>query len=175
MTADKVFSSNIFMLGPLKSIRPMRKTSKMLAFAGIIALISYGCTHQGTVNLNGNEQTRKSSETAASSVKDKTALEQMEIAFEAGYKKEEINARLDKALELYRLMLTEENYSRAGSTLVALRQKNRTREMDILSYMIKSHVPSVRIHFAEAAGMASAMLVAGNTRRRAERRADSHR
>ena len=86
----------------------------------------------------------------------------MEIAFEGGHKKEEIKARLDKAMKLYGLTLTEENYSRAGSTLVALRQKNRTKEMDILSYMIRSHVPGVKMHFAEAAGIASAMLVSGD-------------
>ena len=109
----------------------MRK-SKRIALAGLIALISCGCNHQDAANH---------SSTTASSIKDKTALEQMEIAFEGGYKKEEIKARLDKAMELYGLTLTEENYSRAGSTLVGLRQKNRTMEMGILSYMIRSHVP----------------------------------
>jgi hypothetical protein len=134
----------------------MKKIGKSgpLALVVIVALIGWGCSHQGAAN--------KSSETATSSIKDKTALEQMEIAFEGGYKKEEIKVQLDKAMELYGLTLTEENYSRAGSTLVALRQKNRTKEMDILAYMIRSHVPGVKMHFAEAAGIASAMLVGGD-------------
>lgn len=100
-------------------------------------------------------------ETATSSINDRTAIGQMEIAFEGGYRKEEIKARLDQAMELYGLAMTEDNYSRAGSTLVALRQKYKAREMDILSHMISSHVPGVDMHFADAASISCARLVTG--------------
>jgi hypothetical protein len=65
-------------------------------------------------------------------------------------------------LELYGLLITEENYSRAASTLIVLRKQNGTKEMNVLDYMIRSHVEVVNLHFAEAAGLASAFLSAGD-------------
>jgi hypothetical protein len=56
----------------------------------------------------------------------------------------------------------EENYSRAGSVLVALRKENGTPEIAILDYMIRSHVPGVNVTFPEAAALSSAFLKAGD-------------
>ena len=73
-----------------------------------------------------------------------SALEQMEVAFIGNPRQAEIRAILDRALALYNTPISEENYSRAGSALVALRQKLGPSEMDILDYMIRSHVPGAK-------------------------------
>ncbi|MCZ7575962.1 MAG: hypothetical protein M5U18_02460 [Dehalococcoidia bacterium] len=90
------------------------------------------------------------------------ALEQMANAFDGGPSQAVIKARLDAAFALYGLQPTEDNYSRAGSTLVSLRRANGATEMAILDYMICSHVPGVRMTFPEAAAVASVMLKSGD-------------
>ena len=92
------------------------------------------------------------------SVNDLTALQQMEIAFNGNRAVSEIQPVLDRALLLYGLPITEENYSRAGSTLVALRKEHGPSEMDILDYMIRSHMPGVEISFPEAAAFSVIFL-----------------
>lgn len=87
-----------------------------------------------------------------------TAMEMMEYVFIGGYTQKDIKTRLDKAMELYKVDLTEENYSRAGSALVTLRKEYGHAEMLILDYMIRNHVGEVNFTFAEAAGWASAAL-----------------
>lgn len=89
-------------------------------------------------------------------------LSQMEIAFEGNFSQSQIKARLDRAMQLYNFPITNENYSRAGSSLVALRKQFGPREMDILSHMIRSHVPGANLSFPDAAGVSAAFL----TRRR---------
>lgn len=89
------------------------------------------------------------------------ALDQMAIAFEGGHSRAEIKARLDSVMLLYGLELSEENYSRAGSTLVALRRDSGIPEMEILDYMARSYVPGTSITFPEAAGIATAALRVG--------------
>lgn len=92
----------------------------------------------------------------------KNPLEQMEIAFEGNCSKQQIQERLDKAMKLYNLPRTKENYSRAGSALVTLRKEFGPSEMELLSYMIRSHVPGIKIDFPTAAGFAAAFLSAGD-------------
>jgi hypothetical protein len=58
------------------------------------------------------------------------ALSQMEIAFVGTPRQSEIKAKLDAALAMYGLQPTEDNYSRAGSTLVALRISATERGCD---------------------------------------------
>ena len=89
-------------------------------------------------------------------------LEQMEIAFVGSYSKDQIKARLDRAMDLYGLSKTKENYSRAGSALVALRKGIGPHEMDILDHMIRSHVKGVNIDFPKAAGLSAVFLAAGD-------------
>jgi hypothetical protein len=86
----------------------------------------------------------------------------MAIVFEGGHSKAAIKSRLDRAMILYKVPQTAENYSRAGSTLVALRQAGGPSEMDILDYMIRSHVPGVAVSFPEAAALASALIKSGD-------------
>jgi len=73
-----------------------------------------------------------------------------------------VKQRLDKAMKLYKLRLTKENYSRAGSVLVVLRREIGPSEMAILSYMIRSHVPGFVINFPEAAALSASFLAAGD-------------
>ena len=89
-------------------------------------------------------------------------IEQMEIAFEDNYSKSQIKERLDNAMELYNLPRTKENYSRAGSVLVVLRKEYGHSEMEILSYMIRSQVPGMKIDFPSGAAIAATFLSAGD-------------
>lgn len=89
-------------------------------------------------------------------------LSQMEITFQGNYSQAQIKSRLDRAMDLYGVPKTQENYSRAGSTLVALRKKVGHSEMVILDHMIRSHVPGVKISFPDAAGLAAAFLAVGD-------------
>ena len=89
-------------------------------------------------------------------------LAQMEIVFKGNYSKAQIKERIDKAMKLYNVPLTNEYYSRAGSVLVTLRKEFGPSEMDILSYMIRSYVPGVAIEFPEAAALSTSFLAAGD-------------
>ena len=68
-------------------------------------------------------------------------MELMEMAFDGNPTVSEIQPVLDRALRLYGMPITEENYRRAGSVLVALRKEFGPSEMDILGCVISSHVP----------------------------------
>ena len=69
---------------------------------------------------------------------------------------------MDEAFRLYNTPISDENYSRAASTLIALRQENGTDEMTILEHMIRSHVDGVNLSFPEAAAFSSVALKAGD-------------
>ncbi|MBN1915681.1 hypothetical protein JW796_01630 [Candidatus Dojkabacteria bacterium] len=89
-----------------------------------------------------------------------SALEMMEVAFEGGYSQSEIKEKLDEAMTLYALEINEENYSKAGSALIALRKESKTgvTEMDILDFMIEMYAEDVNMSFPDAAGLAAGML-----------------
>ena len=91
-----------------------------------------------------------------------SALQQMELAFVGNYTQTQIKTRLERAMRLYGVEVTEENRSRAGSALVTARKDSGYSEMEILNYMICSHVPGVRMQFGGAAGLAGAMLKSGD-------------
>jgi hypothetical protein len=69
-------------------------------------------------------------------------IAQAEVAFVGNPSQQAIKAALDKAFQLYKLQLTADNYSRATSALVALRQDGQKRgcdrctEMTILEAMV---------------------------------------
>ena len=92
---------------------------------------------------------------------DRTALQQMEIAFVGNPRRSVIKAQIDEAMSLYSTPITEENYSRAGSALVELRREMGPSEMDILDYMIRSHVPGANMDFPSAAAMSATFLALG--------------
>lgn len=89
-------------------------------------------------------------------------LDQMVIAFEGNFTREQIQTTVDHALQLYGLPATDENRSRAGSTLVTLRKEGGVWEMVILEFMICSYVDGVNLSFPEAAAIASAALISGD-------------
>ena len=87
-----------------------------------------------------------------------SALEQMEVAFIGSPSQREITQQLDRAMTLYGLAITEDSYPRAGSALVALRQRFPSlTEMQILDYMTVAGVP---LSFPNATGLAAAFLAA---------------
>lgn len=90
-----------------------------------------------------------------------SVLEQSEVVFEGGYSEAEIKRVLDRAMNLHGLPITESNYDRTTNVLVALRREFGVREMDILDYMIRSHVPGIDMPFHEAASIATAFLASG--------------
>lgn len=63
------------------------------------------------------------------------ALAQMEIAFEGSPQQATLQSALDKAFAAVNMTETEDNLSRAGSTLVAMRKEYGISEMDILACM----------------------------------------
>ncbi|MPZ23304.1 MAG: hypothetical protein GEU28_07125 [Dehalococcoidia bacterium] len=88
-------------------------------------------------------------------------LDQMELAFDGGYGRAEIKRVIDEAMLLYGLPLSEGNYSRAGSVVVALSNEFGFEEMDILRYMIRSYVPGVEVSFADAAALSVTFMASG--------------
>jgi hypothetical protein len=87
----------------------------------------------------------------------KSALDRMEVAFEGHHSREAIKARMDRALRLYGLPITDENYSRAASVLIVLGDKNNVSEMELLDRIIRSHVPGSPLTFQEAAAFAAVL------------------
>lgn len=90
------------------------------------------------------------------------ALEMAEVAFVGDYDQREIKQRLDTAMSFYGLEITEENYLRAASVLVALRKEYGPSEMEILDYMIRSYVPGVAMSFPDMAALSVVILAAGD-------------
>jgi hypothetical protein len=64
-------------------------------------------------------------------------------------------------MRLYGLSLTRDNYARAGSVLVALRKEYGPSEMDILDYMIRSHVEGANFDFPDMAAISAVALATG--------------
>ena len=91
-------------------------------------------------------------------VRQSTSLKQMSVAFEGNWTVSKIKPVLERAMKLYGVAITEENRSRAGSTLVALRKEYGPSEMEILGYMIRSHVPGDSISFPDGTAMSTLFL-----------------
>ena len=89
----------------------------------------------------------------------------MEIAFIGNPPPRDVKPQLDKVLTLYGLDISEENYSRAGSVLVVLRQQYYDdqgcivcTEMRILDETIASGGEAIGLAFPEAAAFAATYL-----------------
>ena len=103
-----------------------------------------------------------SSETTHKEIRNMTALQQMTIAFDGNYSEKDIKDKITEAMVLYNMPITEENYSRAGSVLVALRQQEGIEEMLILDYMInKLYAPDINLTFPGAAALSVTILKTG--------------
>lgn len=94
-------------------------------------------------------------------------LDQAVIAFDGQHSRAEIKAALDAAFAIYGLQPSDENYSRAGSTLVALRQQavakgcTRCSEMEILAAMTAGGDGFAGLTFPQAAAWAVTVLEVG--------------
>ncbi|MEX0932905.1 MAG: hypothetical protein WDZ77_02290 [Candidatus Pacearchaeota archaeon] len=98
----------------------------------LLLFILIGMFSGGDNSSTTNKQYTDDTKTA---VEKMTALEQMEIAFVGGYSYDEIKNRIDSVMQQYGLSMTNENYSRFGSALVAVRKETGASEMDILTCM----------------------------------------
>lgn len=143
----------------------------MRAAAAAVAIVVLVAGCAGSPSLTGRPTTRTVA-TATAPVTERPeatlpsdALSQMEIAFIGTPRQAEIAELLEQAFEIYDLEWTEDNLSRAGSSLVALRQDaeddglHRITEMAILEEMVADGgLPGMS--FPEAAGwIAAAMRV----------------
>ena len=63
---------------------------------------------------------------------------QMALAFEGNPAPDEIRAKLDPILKMYRVELTNANFSLAGKTLTAVRKEQGHNEMAILEKMLQA-------------------------------------
>lgn len=87
----------------------------------------------------------------------------MVVAFNGSPSAEAIREGMDNALTATKMPITEENYSRAGSVLVAFRKKYGINEMDILA-CIPGTVTDPRVpalNFANVAAVCNVKLVSG--------------
>ena len=90
------------------------------------------------------------------------ALAMMKSVFRGGYTKAQIKRYMDKAMGLYGVPVTEKNYQRCASALVALRKSTNVKEMKILDYMIRSYTKGVKIDFPKAAAFSATVLQLGD-------------
>jgi hypothetical protein len=102
------------------------------------------------------------SPSSTSNVSSPSTLEKVSVAFNGNPSPLTVKQSLDRALTLYNTPITDENYSRAASTLIVLRREHGIDEMKILDHMIRSHVPGVNLSFPEAAALSSVAMVAGD-------------
>ncbi len=87
--------------------------------------------------------------------------EKIIISFDGGYSKKEIKEKMDLAMTLYGVDLTDENYSRTASSLISMRREYGFEEMEILNYAISLYTPKVKMTLPDAIGIATAALVQG--------------
>jgi hypothetical protein len=91
----------------------------------------------------------------------------MVIAFDGGAARAAIKTKMDAALALYGLEISEVNYSRAGSALVALQEADKAKgcatcsAIAILDEMLAAGHPAGSMTFAEGAALASTGLLIG--------------
>jgi len=130
----------------------MRRTRRTFALA-VASLLFASC--------GGGSVVAKPVETVRSAVDQMSALDKMSVAFEGHPSRDQVKAKLDRALTLYQTDITEENYSRAGSTLVGIRKDTGVHEIEILEHMIRSYLPGMKGSFPEAAAMSAAMIKRG--------------
>lgn len=135
-----------------------RHVASVVRFATVAAL-AFGCSESS----RPNESPSGAQGSAASQTQQLDHLAIASRAFVGEPPVSEIKPVIDRALELHGdVPRTNENYGRAASALVALRKSTGISEMRILNHMIRSHVPGVKLSFAEAAGLSASFLKAGD-------------
>ena len=135
----------------------LRTTVAIVAVFPLAALV-VGCGP----NQPSSQRKHRQPVARSSPVVKNDALTMCQSVFAGNHARDEIKARLDTALQLYGHPLTEENYSRAGSSLVSLRKDIGVQEMDVLDHMIRSHVDGTDYTFPQAAALSAAFLAVGD-------------
>lgn len=142
----------------------MLRTLGLVTSLLIIGLFIVGCEPSSTSNQPSQSRgSSRSSTSSSSAVQSMTALQQMELAFVGNPRQSVIKPKLDRAFRLYGVEITEENYSRAGSSLVVLRQETGVPEMEILEFMICSHVPGINVDFPSMAALSATAIRVGDS------------
>jgi hypothetical protein len=106
----------------------------------LVALAPVACS--ASANLRTPQPAAAAASAAPNTPLPSDPIAQAEVAFVGNPSQPAIKAALDKAFQLYKLQLTADNYSRAVSALVALRQDGQKRgcdrctEMTILEAMV---------------------------------------
>lgn len=97
-----------------------------------------------------------------SQVKNPTAIDMMHVAFVGRHSASEIEAQMRRAAAAFDLPATDQNFSRMGSALVALRKESRVPEMELLhcARAMRDEVKetNVKLDFPSAAGMCAVTL-----------------
>lgn len=146
---------------PSRALSDRNRLIVRLLVGSIAALLLFG-TGFAVVAVLVAPEPRTTSTSSPSGTVEADALDQMAVAFAGSYDRDAIAARLREAMDLYGTPWSEDQRSRAGSVLVALRQDYDVEEMRILDYMICSHVPDMDFTFPEAAAMAVTFLQSGD-------------
>lgn len=81
------------------------------------------------------------------------ALDMMTSTFTGDYNRDQIKIKVDEVLNLYKLPINDENYSRTGSMLISLKKENNVKEMDMLNCMINGYKSESNITLQQMAAL----------------------
>ena len=90
-------------------------------------------------------------------------LDRMTSTFVGNHTRNSVKSRVEKAMFMYGLELTEENYQEVERVLTRLRKESGAGEMEILSFMIQAFDAGEHIGFKEMATL-SAKTIAKDDR-----------
>jgi hypothetical protein len=100
--------------------------------------------------------------TVGGSVNDLTTMQKIYLTFDGNYSDQVIKERLTKAMTLYGVPISDENYGKSASALVALAKEYNIEEMIILDYMINElYFSGITLDFGGAAGVSVTVLKTG--------------
>lgn len=142
--------------------------SKWIPIVGAVATMAVMLAIFGCSNSDDSTVSPRSSAGTSSQNSQVSTLDKIAVVFKGDFSKAEIKSKLDQAMRLYGVPITDENYNRTSSALLVSRKAaeqegcNDCTEMLILDYMIRSYVPGVDIPFADMVGISKAALVAGD-------------
>ena len=82
----------------------------------------------------------------------------MVVVYRGSHSYDRIKERMDEAMNLYDLPVTERNYERAASALIELRKSTGAAEMDLLTCMIEAKAPGVNVDFPSSAALCATLI-----------------
>lgn len=124
----------------------------IIAFISTIGLIVVATPTPNDYNFNTTQQ----------KIEKLNVWDKIIISFEGGYDKKLIKEKMDLAMTLYDVDLTEQNYEKTASALIAMRKEFGVQEMKILEYVILMYSPKIKMTLADAIGYAATAIVTGN-------------